>query len=388
MSKSSVISEINSKVISNNVRAVSAQDVRESMNAIVTEMASLNDDAYSGMKGLKPGIGTIANLKSIPTTSGISVGSYLSFRDTGSSDVLRVYELVSGTDAESSPNVIRPNDYNGTTNQKVWKIAVVGGSNGTFNSDFVVSLSGGKTLGKYTNGQTVPANGKTANQVLLDIAIEYIAPTWNSFSVTGQNQTVEVGTTLSGSKTFTWSINSNSGVVTLIDIYDITGSANLLANTPNDETQSVGVTTLQLNSNGATQSWRGVAHDTGTTPGDINSSPFTVTARFLDFWGPASGTPANSAAVRALSNNDFRTGGNVRTLVTGTTLTQFVVATLGTISSVIDQTALNANITSDYVSLGTISVNDAGGTARTYNLYKMTIGAPYAVSHNHLITIA
>lgn len=388
MSKSSFIAANNSTLPDNTIRAISEQDLRDRMNAVAGEFASLNDDAYSGMKGLNPGLSTIANLKSIATTSGITIGSYLTFRDTGNSNLLRVYELVSGTDAESSPNTIRPNDYAGGTNEKVWKLAVIGGGSGTFASDFVVSLSGGKTFLKWTNGQTVPANGKTATQLLQEGAIEYIAPTWNSFSITGQNQTVEVGTTLSGSKTFTWSINVNSGVVSLIDIYDITAAANLLANTSNDGTQTVGITSIQLNSNGATQSWRGVAHDTGTTPSDINSSPFTVTARFNDFWGATTGTPANSAAVRALPNNAFRTGGNVRTLVTGTSLVDFVIATLGTITSVIDQTALNADITSDYVLLGTISVNDAGGTARTYNLYKMTIGAPYAVSHNHLITLS
>jgi len=31
------------------------------------------------------------------------------------------YQLVSGTDAENSPFLIRPNDFNVSTNQKVWK---------------------------------------------------------------------------------------------------------------------------------------------------------------------------------------------------------------------------------------------------------------------------
>lgn len=31
------------------------------------------------------------------------------------------YQLVSGTDAENLPFVVRPSDYNGTSNQKVWK---------------------------------------------------------------------------------------------------------------------------------------------------------------------------------------------------------------------------------------------------------------------------
>jgi hypothetical protein len=32
-----------------------------------------------------------------------------------------LYALFAGTDAESSPNVIRPDDYAASTNEKVWK---------------------------------------------------------------------------------------------------------------------------------------------------------------------------------------------------------------------------------------------------------------------------
>jgi hypothetical protein len=38
------------------------------------------------------------------------------------SSVAYLYQLVSGTDAESSPDVIRPDDYDGSTNARVWKI--------------------------------------------------------------------------------------------------------------------------------------------------------------------------------------------------------------------------------------------------------------------------
>lgn len=35
---------------------------------------------------------------------------------------LYFYQLTAGTDAENSPFVVRPDDYNGSTNQKVWKL--------------------------------------------------------------------------------------------------------------------------------------------------------------------------------------------------------------------------------------------------------------------------
>jgi hypothetical protein len=46
-----------------------------------------------------------------------------------------------------------------------------------FNDDIPVSLSGGKTLGKYLSGQVVPASGKTFEEVMRDIAIEALQPT-------------------------------------------------------------------------------------------------------------------------------------------------------------------------------------------------------------------
>lgn len=85
----------------------------------------LLDDAYTGAKGLKPGINTIAGLKAVATVALSAGGLYVLFRDTGAGNILRVYELVAGTDAESSPTVIRPTDYAATTNEKVWKLAVI-----------------------------------------------------------------------------------------------------------------------------------------------------------------------------------------------------------------------------------------------------------------------
>lgn len=41
--------------------------------------------------------------------------------DAGSSNVLRTYELVAGTDAESSPDVIHPDNFHASTNAFVWK---------------------------------------------------------------------------------------------------------------------------------------------------------------------------------------------------------------------------------------------------------------------------
>src|SRR5690606_30365861 len=190
---------------------------------------------------------------------------------------------------------------------------VIGGNGGgsgaidVHETDFTVVLSGGKTFGRFVNGQVVPAAGLTAKEVQLLAAIEYIPPAFASFGISGQSATVEVGTTISGSKPYVWVLNQNSGVVSLIDIYDVTAGVTLVSNTPNDGTQSANVIANQLNSNGATQQYKGIAHDS-VGGSDIDSAIFTITARFLRFFGPSASTPSNSAAVRALPSSAFHNG--------------------------------------------------------------------------------
>lgn len=263
------------------------------------------------------------------------------------------------------------------------------GSSAPFSSDFTVILSGGKTFGKYSNGQVVSASGKTANEVILMAAIEYINPAFSSFSISGQSTTVEVGTIMSGSKTFTWSITTGSGVVSTLDIKDVTSGSTILANTSNDGSQAITLPlAYQLNSNGVSNSYKGTLHDTGTVTQDIDSSLFNITSRFIKFYGASSTSPLNSTDVRALASNAFQTSGNVFNLNTGASLIKFVVALPPgiTISSVIDLDALNTDITSQYILTGTINVLDAGSTNRSYNIYEMNIAIPYSVTHRHQIT--
>jgi hypothetical protein len=54
----------------------------------------------------------------------------------------------------------------------------------TFPSDIQVSLSPGKSFGKYINGMVVPANGKTGVEVIIDALAEPIIPTLSLTSLT------------------------------------------------------------------------------------------------------------------------------------------------------------------------------------------------------------
>ena len=236
--------------------------------------------------------------------------------------------------------------------------------------------------------------GKTTTELFEEMLVVYQTPTFSSaptVSAPSSNATVEVGTTLTGTRTFAWTTTNPTNVeVNSIDIRDVTGAVDLATGLADDGSESgVTITTLQLSTNGATQQWRMEGVDTNALA--FNSSNRTITARFYRFYGANAATPTNSAEVRALSSSDFQTSnGNTFNLATGSTLTKFVIALppSRTISNVIDLDALSADITASYVLLSTMEVLDAGGVSQTYNLYEMNIGAPYAASHNHQITTA
>lgn len=67
----------------------------------------------------------------------------------------------------------------------IWKSLGSGSGSGVFSSDIPFSIASGKTLGKYVGGtsQTIPAAGKTFEEVLKDIALEALQPT-ASLSIT------------------------------------------------------------------------------------------------------------------------------------------------------------------------------------------------------------
>lgn len=123
-------------------RGIGSDDHRTAIEDVADSHFNKNDDAYNGAKGLKNSLNTIAGLQAVNTVS-LSVPLYTVFRDTDNGNVLRVYELVSGTDAETSPTIIRPTDYADSTNEKVWKLADFSGSGNVWNDRGGHDASGG-----------------------------------------------------------------------------------------------------------------------------------------------------------------------------------------------------------------------------------------------------
>jgi hypothetical protein len=168
-----------------------------------------------------------------------------------------------------------------------------------FTENIPVQLTSGKTLGKYGNGSTINAIGKSVQEVLKDIALEYLPPAFSSFSMQGQATTVEVGTVISGLKNFTWSISNNANVqANSITVTDVTNNANLTVSIANDGSENINVGSVTKSIKASNQ-WRASAINTlGTT---LQSSVFTVNWYFKRFVGTSSNATLTEAQIEALT---------------------------------------------------------------------------------------
>lgn len=113
----------------------------------------LNKSAITGLTG-----GGSTNLDGISTASAAAAVGWKVAIDVG--DVLYVYELESGTTAESSPDVIRPDDYAASTNEKVWVLKSV---NANVSSSEQVSITGAG------NTNITPGAGKSLHTAFVTI---------------------------------------------------------------------------------------------------------------------------------------------------------------------------------------------------------------------------
>jgi hypothetical protein len=141
-----------------------------------------------------------------------------------------------------------------------------------------VSLSNGKTLGKYVNGQTIMSSGMTVTQLFKDIAIEALAPT---VTLTSPTTIAFNQTSIANVLNFSYVINSLSATVQTVSLdwrRGGTGSwVNLSTNT--------GLTTYTHNytdtsGNTSTFNYRYVVTDSagGTATGTTNITPAAYVA--------------------------------------------------------------------------------------------------------------
>jgi hypothetical protein len=226
----------------------------------------------------------------------------------------------------------------------------------TFDSNFVVSLGNGKTLGKYQNGDTVPALGKTAIEVLKMAAVEAIAPV---VTLAGTSNIAFNQTNVSNVLYPYYAIQSLNATVATVALEwrrNNTGSWITLST-------DTGVTTYthnytDTNFNTAPYNYRYTVTDSA---GGIATATHDVTVNA--YVAPSITLTQVAAALNGTQTNTTREKGNVSTNLSGSIT---VNSTNVTLSSY--QLQYSVNGTSSWTNLGSgVVISGTSGTISSTN---------------------
>lgn len=189
-------------------------------------------------------------------------------------------------------------------------------------------------------------------QIKSDISYKPIAINTFTSSITS----AEIGSTVN-EVTLTYNLNKAPATLTL-DGTAITAAAS--------GTQSL--TSLDLTSN---TTWTLIATDSGSSSNPPSSASKTVTLSFMykAFWGAAASDTLNSAFVRGLSNNALTTT-RVRNITVNAASGQYIWYAVPTSFGAC--TFKVGGFEGGFEAAQTINVNDAGGTAVSYKVYRST----------------
>jgi len=170
-----------------------------------------------------------------------------------------------------------------------------GGAGGPYGGASPTTL----TVGGIPSGSAI--FGQTYDQLWQSLLVPFIAPAFTSFSISGQSQSVEVGTTITGLKTFTWSFSNSANVTAnTMAILDITGATTLASGISIVSPYSLSVGTITQTTY-SSYNWQGKATSTQSTV--FFSSYFSVTWYFRAFYGTNASATLTEIQIEALINN-------------------------------------------------------------------------------------
>jgi hypothetical protein len=245
----------------------------------------------------------------------------------------------------------------------------------TFATNLVVYAANG--LGKYSQGQTIPAIGKTAKQVLMDVIMQTIAPTYTQptvgISANPSAGTYEIGSALN--ITLTASFNQNDAGAQTSSSFSKNGSG-LGGNTDNIASLIAAVSyTATVNyAAGATKNNNvGTPDPTGQiSAGSKTSAAITFTPQAKRYWGYSSNTTPTDADIKTalgggseLSSAKAKTSFDI-TISGGSNYIFFAYpASLGALSNL----TVGGFGSLPSFTLITRSFTNASGYAQSYNIY-------------------
>lgn len=265
-----------------------------------------------------------------------------------------------------------------------------------FLQDFPVNIAPGKSVGRYINGDIIPATGKTKEELWVMVTQEALFPTFVAPSLNamlsdyvvkevGTNYTADLmaifnrglikGNLVSG----VWDVNANqnfrSGIVTQ---YTIDGEVQPTLSGSNTITRQL---TLGGNSFNVSVNYAQGPQPIDSTganyqaplPAGTLTATIVINARRKYFFGPSVFVPTFSFQIRALQYSILDTG-SVFGINLNTTRYVIAVHENRTLASVI--TGNNEDITDNFV-LTNVMVQDASlSSVENYNIYTLTTAVP------------
>jgi hypothetical protein len=259
----------------------------------------------------------------------------------------------------------------------------------TIKDDVVVSLTNGKTLGRYSSGQTIPSTGWTIDQFIKNIAIEYLTPSITAFAIENQNLVIEVGTVISGIKNFTFTASNPLNIkADSISIVDVTNENTVLVSgePTNSPVGALLPSTVKLTP--LSHTWKIVADNTLNIP--LEKS-YSVNWGYRRFAGSINEIPTEGIDIRnSLINTSVINTTNSFTFQTGSVNKNFVVA-IPIVKNLVK--VLNTDTNDDLTLLFLLSesissIPDVSGNIVDYKVYVASFASSYSSNNNVIVTLS
>ncbi len=274
-------------------------------------------------------------------------------------------------------NTLTGKTYNGVT------LSTAGAATSYLDETGAYSIPAGSNSTSYTNSTPTPEtiggieSGSTFDDVSQsdmwdDLLYPYQYPAFTSFIISGQATTLECGIEIpAGVVTWTWgTINPTNIETNSIDIYDVTGSSNIITGTANDGTEdaSIGASPITKTVTATQNIWRITGTNTQTEDFTRN---FVVTW-YSPFYYGSGAQGLTVAQVQALTKSVTATGTKQYTF-NPTSQVMYIAypAAYGTLSSILDPNGFEtvADWTLSVVDF-TNNEPDYYGNTASYNVYE------------------
>jgi hypothetical protein len=240
-------------------------------------------------------------LVDVPVTVGTSIATAIGNASTAPIPESQVTGLVGDLLLKaplSSPALTgiptAPTAATGTSTTQIATTAFVQGAASSItytNASPTPQAVGGIPVGKTFTNESI-------TQVFNELLYPYQNPYFTDFHINSQASTVEVGTTLPTSETFTWA-SANSSNVTPSSLAIRDNTTTLVSSLSPSGSQSVSIGTVQLTSPGS-RTW--TIQGTNTNSGTYSSTT-TVTWDYFFYYGTSASTTLTAANIQALSRN-------------------------------------------------------------------------------------